>query len=346
MKPIFFRTTFILLLLNMLWFSNACHKSSETPADPCKLTQLVSMYSLDTGTSTSTSNFEYNDRGLLSGISYNSTTKDKSGNEIGTSSGSSNYLYDADGFIVKSIYQSRSNSKADGQSGVNSSTEYQYQQGRLAKSNQNYSDYSGGKSRTRSTVDSYEYDASGNNTKVSSTDNSDGVITTYTALYEWRDKKIVKITNIYKGVTTVPLIEVNANGWITKYIDQTGREQRYSYDGEGNKLRIEYWDSGKKNQVEVSEYDTQKSLYRIYGPVYKGHPVNQFYGNQTPTHNYTKSAYYNVDNTGQEISRSSSSYTYQYNSAGYPINQVGTYTDGKGAVTQGSSTDYTYKDCQ
>jgi YD repeat-containing protein len=345
MKPLFFRTTFI-LLINMLWLSNACHKSSEAPADTCKLTQGVSMSSSDTETSTSASSLEYNDRGLLSGTSFNGTTKDKSGNEVKTFSSSSNYLYDADGFIVKSISQSRSNSKAGGQSSYSYSTEYQYQQGRLVKSNQNYSDYSGGKSRTSISVDSYEYDASGNNTKVSSTDNSDGVITTSTILYEWRDKKIAKITSIYKGVTTVPLIEVNANGWITKRIDpNTNDESRYSYDSEGNMLRRETWDGGKKIQVEVSEYDTQKSFNKMYSPVYKGHPVNQFYGNQDPTHNYTKSAYYNVDNTGQEILRSSSSYTYQYNSSGYPINQVSTYTDPMGAVIPGSAF-YTYKDCQ
>jgi hypothetical protein len=331
MKPISFRTTFI-LLLNMLWLSNACHKSSEAPRDSCKLTQQV--YSSADGSSTSTQNYEYNSMGLLTGITYGS--------------GSTSYQYDVDGFIVKAISQSQGNSKEDGQSSSSSSTEYQYQNGRLIKESYSSSSTSKGKTETSTRINVYGYDSEGNNIKISKSENSNGTsYPAYDILYEWKDKKLAKITYAYPGSAPfVPFFDVNSKGWITKYIDQTDREQRYIYDSEGNMLRKEEWYDSKKVQVTVLEYDTYKNVYKFFFPVVKGKPVNEFYGNAPATHNNTKYIVYSVDNTGQEILSSSSSYTYQYNSAGYPTNRVSTQTDAKGAVIQRSSTDYTYKDCQ
>jgi YD repeat-containing protein len=335
MKPFFLKPSAISPLIILFWVLVSCHKNSEAPRDSCKLTQQV--YSSADGSSTSTQNYEYNSTGLLTGITYVGITKDKSGIEIGNGSGSTSYQYDADGFIVKAISQSQGNSKEDGQRSSSSSTEYQYQNGRLIKESYSSSSTFKGKTEKYALINVYGYDSEGNNIKISRSSTSNGTSYTYDILYEWKDKKLAKITYAYPGSAPfVPFFDVNSKGWITKYIEQSLREQRYSYDSEGNMLRKEDWYDGKKVQVTVNEYDTYKNVYKFFFPVVKGKPVNEFYGNAPATHNNTKYIVYSVDNTGQEILRSSSSNTYQYNSAGYPISEVS---------TQGS-IDYTYKDCQ
>jgi YD repeat-containing protein len=159
-------------------------------------------------------------------------------------------------------------------------------------------------------------------------------------LYEWKDKKIAKIINIdASGIQTVPFIDVNANGYITKKIDDGGYETRYTYDSEGQPLRREDWYSGKKQSAYDIEYDTQKSWGLLASPVYKGVPQNNFYGKRT--HNTMKYTYFTIDGLGQEKISSTENISYQYNTKGYPTGYSSTSTNGNV-----SNLAFTYKDCE
>jgi YD repeat-containing protein len=342
MKPLFFRTITTCLLLVILQLNNACKKNNEsTPENTCKLTQYTSTGTTSTGTSNGMLTCDYNDKGLMSGTSGTYQDKDKSGNQLNTASSSTSYQYDADGYIIKQLSQSQRTSKADGASNGSNVADYQYQNGRLTKTTFAGTETAKGKTTTRNITTTYEYDTEGNNTKVSTVDTYDG--TTYSSgnLYEWKDKKLTKITNIDRsGKQTVPFIEINANGYLTKKIDADGSETRFTYDSEGSQLRREDWYSGKKQYASETEYDTQKNWGVLLSPVYKGFPENNFIGKRN-LHNPTKYTYFNVDGSGQETIGSSTSYSYQYNAKGYPTGYSGNSTSGNV-----ENVVITYKDCQ
>jgi YD repeat-containing protein len=350
MKPYFLKPSAISPLIILLWVLLACNKNVEAPASTCKLIQAVSMSSSDTGTNTFNSSLEYNDKGLLSGKSITSVAKDKSGNEFATGSSSESYQYDADGYIIKKIVQSQGNDKADGQYSRGDTYDYQYQNGRLIKETNDYAYTSKGKTETRNFISTYEYDVEGNNIKNSFGEKFNGVARFTIILYEWKDRKLAKITKIKPdGSQIVPFMEVNAAGLVIKFKEGAQTEYRFTYDNEGNILRQEYWDTGKKTGGSLTEYDTQKSLNKLLYPVFKGRPVNPdiIYGLYVPsTRNETKIEYFTVDNNGQEVLTSSTSIAFQYNSSGYPTNEVSTQTNAMGAVVTSGNTSYTYKDCQ
>jgi YD repeat-containing protein len=338
MKPLFFRTSIITLFAIVLQLNNACKKNNETtPENTCKLTQYTNTSTTATGTSNYTQTYDYNDKGLMSGSSGTSQNKDKSGNQLTTGSSSTSYQYDADGYLIKQLYQRQGTSKADGSTTESSTTDYQYQNGRLTKRTYTSTQTAKGKTTTDGYVFTYEYDAEGNNIKFSYT--KSGAATSSAILYEWKDKKLTKITNIDGGTQTIPFIEVNANGYITKQINTDGRETRYTYDSEGSVIRQENWYGGKKTGAYEYEYDAQKDWGVLSDPVFKWLPKNNFNG--LNLHNPTKYTYFNVDGSGQETIGSSTSYSYQYNTKGYPTGYSGNSTGGN--VT---NVVLTYKDCQ
>ena len=341
MNPLFFRTLTTSLLLIVLLLSNGCKKNSDTiPENTCKLVQYTSNTTTTTGTSNGSSTYDYNDKGLISGISSTSQTKDKSGNQLTNYSSSISYQYDADGYLIKQLSQNQSASKADGTTTGSTTQDYQYQSGRIIKVSYASTETSKGKINTRNVVYTYEYDAEGNNTKISYVDTYNGTAYPSAVLYEWKDKKLTKIINIDgSGKQTIPFIEVNANGYITKKIDDGTYETRFTYDSEGSQLRQENWFSGKKQNASEFEYDAQKNWIVLSSPIYKGFPENNFYGKRN--HNATKYTYFTVDGSGQEKISSTENISYQYNTKGYPTGYSSNNTGGNV-----SNVTLTYKDCQ
>jgi YD repeat-containing protein len=341
MKPLFLRTITTGLLLIILQLNNGCNKNNEAvPENACKLLTYTSTGTTTMGTSSSSVTYDYNDKRLMAGYSGTSVDKDKTGVELAGNSSTTSYQYDADGYLIKQLNQFQGTSKADGARSGSNTTDYQYQNGRLTKQTYAATETTKGKTNTRNVVYKYEYDAQGNTTKLSYIDTYNGTAYSSANLYEWKDKKIAKIINIdASGIQTMPFIDVNANGYITKKIDDGGYETRYTYDSEGQQLRREDWYSGKKQSAYDIEYDTQKSWGLLASPIYKGVPQNNFYGQRT--HNTMKYTYFTVDGLGQEKISSIENISYQYNTKGYPTGYSSTSTNGNA-----SNVTLTYKDCQ
>ncbi len=105
----------------------------------------------------------------------------------------------------------------------------------------------------------------------------------------------------------------------------------------------------KKKYVTVTEYDVKKSINSLefYNYTFKGHPdVYKLSGSPNysyATHNSTKISNY----TGEsETLESIQTYTYTYNTKGYPSSSEMTQTDGAGTIVGKETRINSFIDCQ
>ena len=122
-------------------------------------------------------NYTYDQNGNQTGQTATYKRKSSDG-KMSTTSNSTSNQFDANNYIIRQVVQSGS--------GTVTNIEYAYADGRLIKEDHNTVD--NGKARNYSI--SYEYDAGGKLTKMSSTYNN-----SYTK-YEWNGNKLQKITDV------------------------------------------------------------------------------------------------------------------------------------------------------
>jgi hypothetical protein len=341
------------VILSLLFIAS-CKKGENNPdnTSKCKLTEISTnaqfdITGTDPGTYTASQKFEYNDKNLLSGRTNQQNNKTKS-NKTYTYSSSENFQYNADGFLVKQISQSSSKDYSNVSNNYSGTTNYEYTNNRLTKEARTTSYFDGSKTVTSTANYSYEYNADGKVTKYAYiSSSSDGSTRNFSYMYEYTNGILSKLTINDQGVVSTPLIEVNSRGLITKQVNGT-QEYRYQYDTEGSVLRTETWNGGKKKEVRVYEYDTKQNVFLTSTPQFRGHPdFSTFYGNDyLATHNLIKDERLSVDGAGMEKSTGSNVFTYQYNSNNLPISGESTYTGSDGKISQTTSVNYTYKDCQ
>lgn len=244
-----------------------------------------------------------------------------------TSNMSSTSQYDVDGNLTRSFSQ-YSGKDRDGKS-VNNSNDviYEYQNGRVVKAN--YTTATDGKTNAYSQV--YEYDMNGRVTKCMN------ITTGWYTSYEYSGDRVQKITRVENGITVNPLVEYNAQGLPTKYIETIGGytdEYRYQYNSEGLFARQEYYFNSKPLDAQSREYDTQKNPYESMYASKKGISVLPSTRPRfTYQRNYTKITSYQMSAAGQWEATSNSIYTHSYNAKGFPTESPTKSYDNAGVET-------------
>jgi YD repeat-containing protein len=336
-------------------FSCKKEKSPESPTSKCRLTEIAStgtgeIGSTDPYTFTSTEKMEYNAQQLLANYNLQSAGKHTS-NKTFTYSASYNYQYDANGFVTKQVYQSAGRDKDGKSNSYNYSKEYLYKDARMIKETQTASSTNNGINSTGTSTLIYEYTSDGKLAKyTSSYTNSDGSSGTAFGTYEYTNGKLSKLSfSDGRGGIISPLIEVNAEGLVTKYVQPTV-EYRYQYDAEGNQIRQEEWRSGKKTDIRITEIDNKQNPLQVIYPLFKGQPKTNFYqgknGLYELSHNLLKDERRIVDGAGLEKPGGSFLYSYQYNSFNLPSTGESSFVDYAGKTTRRATMSFTYSNCQ
>ena len=241
----------------------------------------------------SVTNFSYDAQGNRTGRTSQSTHTRLNDNSKTESTATNGYEYDADGYLLKETGD-----------GVVVAT-YEYADGRLAKTTRGVNG---------SRVVTYSYNTAGLLTLITT---KNGQTTTSTA-YEYTDGRLSKKTNtLSDGKLSIVSYVTNAQGLVEREIFDGSLENRYQYDAEGQKIRMELWRGGKASgDFRTYQYDNQKVT--PWGTKYKGHPASEeaFFGKSV--HNLLKQVFWTTDANGTQKESYSEAYEYQYNSKGYP----------------------------
>lgn len=349
------KTVFIAAALTCLLL-NACKKDSSggTPTGSCKLTEVVTTGTADIGSSdpytvNTTERLTYNDQHLLSGFSTQSQGK-YSSNKTYTYNSNYSYQYDASGFLLKDILQTSGRDAAGKTNSRNYTNDYTYTNSKLTKKQQSYTAVDDGKTSSGSTTLTYEYNGEGKLTKYTfAYTSSDGSGGSSFTTYEYSGGKLSKLTySDGRGGTVTPLIEVNAQGLMTKNVSGT-TDFRYQYDAAGNLVRTEQYSAGKKTDVSIYETDGKQNAAAMFYPAFKGHPDIDFYMGKNSTYAFTgnllKDERIYVDGAGVEKTSAGFYFTYTYNAHNLPSTSTRVYKNSEGKTIQQSSSSYTYMDC-
>jgi YD repeat-containing protein len=247
----------------------------------------------------SVTDFTYDAQGNRIGRTTQSTHTRLNDNSRTENTATNGYEYDADGYLLKET-----------SGGVVTAT-HEYANGRLAKTT---------KGVNGSRVITYAYNTAGLLTLVTT---NDGRAITSTA-YEYTDGRLSKKTNMLSdGKSSIVSYVTNAQGLVEREIFDGSLENRYQYDAEGQKIRMELWRGGKPSgDFRTYQYDNQKLL--PWGFKYKGHPASEeaFFGKSV--HNLLKQVFWTTDADGAPKESYSEAYEYQYNSQGYPtVRKIG-----------------------
>ncbi len=351
------KKTIIALSFIGLMILSSCKKeiSPESPSGKCRLTEISStgtndITSADPYTFTSTEKMEYNAQQLITNYNVQSSGKHTS-NKTFTYSASFNYQYDANGFVTKQIYQSAGRDKDGKNNSYNYTKDYEYKDGRMIKETQNSSSTNNGINATSNSTLTYEYTPDGKLAKyTSSYSNSDGSSGSSFGTYEYTNGKLSKLSfSDGRGGIISPLIEVNSQGLVTKYVQPT-IEYRYQYDAAGNQIRQEEWRNGKKTDIRIMEIDTKQNPLQVIYPLFKGQPKTNFYqgkrGLYELPNNLLKDERRFVDGAGVEKQEAIFLYSYQYNSNNLPSTGESSFVDYTGKTTRRSTMNFTYSNCQ
>ena len=348
-------------IITILFFCSialfACRKNNDvkSTASACLLTQTTETGKSNTGTIdestyTVTQNYDYNEKGLLTGQSFRANSKNKS-NKTAASNSTLTYQYDADGFLAKKVYTASSTDFDSKSSNENRIHDYSYSNGRLVKEIQTNNGNSAGTPFTASATITYEYDGAGNQIKYLSTQIYNGVSQgSYTTLNEYTNNKVSKYTVIPNGGSALNyVIEVNGQGSITKLLNPTdGYENRYQYNNEGTQILREDWQKGKKNSKRAISFDNNTNVLLSIRPSQKGFPKSLFGTDPfSGKNNVIKDQHYDIDGTsGADVLYFTYNYTYQYNSSGLPITKIAKGEKATGEVSSEWTTNYVYSNCK
>lgn len=343
----------ITIALLALWLGSCKDDNETTPdtASTCQLTKRESSSSTGTAATDYTSStrytMEYNNAGLVNRTTSLSENISNAGKKLYSNSGTSDYQYNADGFLTQ---KNTSSSQLDDGVTVSYSSSttinYTYTNGRLTKAVSTKKGTSLGTPYTDTNTTTYEYDNGGSLTNYTNTRDYSGA-NTFSDLsifsFQYNGGKISSLSIFENSTLVTYALEVNNQGLITRETGDNGYENRYQYDTEGNQTRSELWIKGKKNSVQVFEYDAAKNVGRLEVPESKGHiDWRKLYGrtHQSATHNQTKSAYYSGEN---ETLSTEWLYTYQYHTNGYPLSRTSKYT--ANGTTSIYEHKYSYTNC-
>jgi YD repeat-containing protein len=349
-KTTIFFTASILLLC-------ACKKelSPEAAVTSCKITEIVTTGSdglsgTDPVTTTSTQKISYNMQNLLSGYSVQTQGIRKS-TKTYTFSSSVNHQYNESGYLLKTITQNTGKDETGKQNSDSQEATFTYSSNRLVKKILTGSSIDGGKTTTSNAVYTYDYTVDGKLSKYSTAyTTSDGTNSNYFTIYEYSGGKLSNISySDGRGGIISPLIEINSQGLITKFVNTT-KEYRYVYNAAGNLTRTEEFNSGKVVNIRVTETDDKNNVLAMLNPVFKGHPNTNFYHGKDNAYLFTgniiKDENFRIDAAGIQKSDGVVYKSYSYNGSNLPATVATVYKDYAGKTSSQLTTSYTYTGCR
>lgn len=246
--------------------------------------------------------------------------------------------YDGSGYLIREALTTHTQDRSGVITNSDQQIEYQYENGRLVKRNDIFSDQTGSSVRTYT----YAYDPFGNLIFYTAPWDTAAYIYTNGALTRIDEKNNQKQSNVFT-------IKTDARGAILKLATDNGNGKDCKYDANGNLVELQEWEGGTEAYLFAYAYDNRKNPTSFEAAQNKGFPRSQYiapynYIIPFPVNNFTSSSFKAIPPKLQPAPFESN-YINSYDGEGNLSVQVLSVTMGTASNLQPVKIVYSYTGC-